>query len=167
MCRLFSYGIGIHLLQSGDPENMPKISPINPKDNHISFQVCLSPFPSLYLSIYITCILNLKLIIKWHLMAVWEHGNSREKIEGDEDRVCKGQGRGGWNLRWSAVFPWPRWVDDRNLQLWQPPCYSTSWRCHSIVLTYNLQYPTTEAAYCANQMTTDTAFAFVHLFIIL
>ncbi|XP_016475857.1 glyoxylase I 4-like [Nicotiana tabacum] len=35
---LFNYGIGIHLLQSEDPENMPKISTINPKDNHISFQ---------------------------------------------------------------------------------------------------------------------------------
>ncbi|KAH7547380.1 glyoxylase I 4 [Ziziphus jujuba] len=35
---LFGYGIGIHLLQSEDPENMPKKSEINPKDNHISFQ---------------------------------------------------------------------------------------------------------------------------------
>uniref|UniRef100_A0A5B6ZQA6 Putative metallothiol transferase FosB n=1 Tax=Davidia involucrata TaxID=16924 RepID=A0A5B6ZQA6_DAVIN len=35
---LFNYGIGIHLLQSENPENMPKISQINPKDNHISFQ---------------------------------------------------------------------------------------------------------------------------------
>ncbi|CAL1355731.1 unnamed protein product [Linum trigynum] len=35
---LFGYGIGIHLLQSEDPESMPKISEINPKDNHISFQ---------------------------------------------------------------------------------------------------------------------------------
>ncbi|KAK1364049.1 Metallothiol transferase FosB [Heracleum sosnowskyi] len=35
---LFSYGIGIHLLQSEDPENMPKKGEINPKDNHISFQ---------------------------------------------------------------------------------------------------------------------------------
>ncbi|XP_002524466.2 glyoxylase I 4 [Ricinus communis] len=35
---LFNYGIGIHLLQSEDPENMPKINQINPKDNHISFQ---------------------------------------------------------------------------------------------------------------------------------
>ncbi|KAM3320951.1 glyoxylase I 4 [Capsicum chacoense] len=35
---LFNYGIGIYLLQSEDPENMPKISNINPKDNHISFQ---------------------------------------------------------------------------------------------------------------------------------
>ncbi|XP_059642754.1 glyoxylase I 4 [Cornus florida] len=35
---LFSYGIGIHLLQSEEPENMPKKSKINPKDNHISFQ---------------------------------------------------------------------------------------------------------------------------------
>lgn len=35
---LFSYGIGIHLLQSEDPENMPKKREIDPKDNHISFQ---------------------------------------------------------------------------------------------------------------------------------
>ncbi|XP_059643042.1 glyoxylase I 4-like [Cornus florida] len=35
---LFSYGIGIHLLQSEDPENMAKKSEIDPKDNHISFQ---------------------------------------------------------------------------------------------------------------------------------
>ncbi|XP_065850523.1 glyoxylase I 4-like [Euphorbia lathyris] len=35
---LFNYGIGVHLLQSEDPENMPKISHINPKDNHVSFQ---------------------------------------------------------------------------------------------------------------------------------
>uniref|UniRef100_A0A7N0U6E6 VOC domain-containing protein n=1 Tax=Kalanchoe fedtschenkoi TaxID=63787 RepID=A0A7N0U6E6_KALFE len=36
---LFNYGIGIHLLQSEDPEHMPKhSSKINPKDNHISFQ---------------------------------------------------------------------------------------------------------------------------------
>ncbi|KAF7134600.1 hypothetical protein RHSIM_Rhsim08G0215200 [Rhododendron simsii] len=32
------YGIGIHLLQSEDPEIMPKKREINPKDNHISFQ---------------------------------------------------------------------------------------------------------------------------------
>ncbi|KAJ0987911.1 hypothetical protein J5N97_006267 [Dioscorea zingiberensis] len=35
---LFNYGIGIHLLQSEDPENMAKKTEINPKDNHISFQ---------------------------------------------------------------------------------------------------------------------------------
>ncbi|CAI0422033.1 unnamed protein product [Linum tenue] len=35
---LFGYGIRIHLLQSENPESMPKISEINPKDNHISFQ---------------------------------------------------------------------------------------------------------------------------------
>ncbi|XP_057419296.1 glyoxylase I 4-like [Lotus japonicus] len=35
---LFNYGIGIHLLQSNDPEGMPKHAHINPKDNHISFQ---------------------------------------------------------------------------------------------------------------------------------
>ncbi|XP_039070827.1 metallothiol transferase FosB-like [Hibiscus syriacus] len=35
---LFGYGIGIHLLQSEDPENLPKKRKINPKDNHISFQ---------------------------------------------------------------------------------------------------------------------------------
>ena len=37
--RLFGYGIGIHLLQSEEPESLPKKSEINPKDNHISFQV--------------------------------------------------------------------------------------------------------------------------------
>ncbi|XP_044486903.1 metallothiol transferase FosB-like [Mangifera indica] len=35
---LFGYGIGIHLLESEDPESLPKKSEINPKDNHISFQ---------------------------------------------------------------------------------------------------------------------------------
>ncbi|XP_030526479.1 glyoxylase I 4 [Rhodamnia argentea] len=35
---LFGYGIGIHLLQSEDPDKMIKKSEINPKDNHISFQ---------------------------------------------------------------------------------------------------------------------------------
>lgn len=40
--RLFSYGIGIHLLQSENPEEMPEKKEINPKDNHISFQVISS-----------------------------------------------------------------------------------------------------------------------------
>ncbi|KAI9159945.1 hypothetical protein LWI28_003621 [Acer negundo] len=35
---LFGFGIGIHLLQSEDPEKLPKKTEINPKDNHISFQ---------------------------------------------------------------------------------------------------------------------------------
>lgn len=35
---LFNYGIGIHLLQSANPDNLPKKSEINPRDNHISFQ---------------------------------------------------------------------------------------------------------------------------------
>ncbi|XP_010545777.1 PREDICTED: uncharacterized protein LOC104818034 [Tarenaya hassleriana] len=35
---LFGHGIGIHLLQSEDPENVPSKKEINPKDNHISFQ---------------------------------------------------------------------------------------------------------------------------------
>ncbi|PON90132.1 Glyoxalase-like domain containing protein [Trema orientale] len=35
---LFGHGIGIHLLQSENPENMIKKTEINPKDNHISFQ---------------------------------------------------------------------------------------------------------------------------------
>ncbi|CAK8535690.1 unnamed protein product [Lathyrus sativus] len=35
---LFGYGIGIHLLQTENPENIPKKDKINPKDNHISFQ---------------------------------------------------------------------------------------------------------------------------------
>ncbi|KAF9613207.1 hypothetical protein IFM89_006308 [Coptis chinensis] len=35
---LFNYGIGIHLLQSEEPDNKVTKSEINPKDNHISFQ---------------------------------------------------------------------------------------------------------------------------------
>ncbi|XP_052176264.1 glyoxylase I 4-like [Diospyros lotus] len=36
---LFGYGIGVHLLQSEDPNKMPtKKTEINPKDSHISFQ---------------------------------------------------------------------------------------------------------------------------------
>ncbi|KAI9110260.1 hypothetical protein K1719_018702 [Acacia pycnantha] len=35
---LFGFGIGIHLLQAEDPDNLPKKTLINPKDNHISFQ---------------------------------------------------------------------------------------------------------------------------------
>ncbi|GMH04504.1 hypothetical protein Nepgr_006344 [Nepenthes gracilis] len=36
---LFNYGMGIHLLQSEDPDSMPSpTGDINPKDNHISFQ---------------------------------------------------------------------------------------------------------------------------------
>ncbi|MCV2423844.1 hypothetical protein LNV47_25005, partial [Paucibacter sp. DJ4R-1] len=35
---LSGFGVGIHLLQSDDPENLPKKDEIDPKDNHISFQ---------------------------------------------------------------------------------------------------------------------------------
>ncbi|KAI6681703.1 hypothetical protein NL676_035584 [Syzygium grande] len=35
---LFNYGIGIHLIKSEDPDRMPKVEQINPKDRHISFQ---------------------------------------------------------------------------------------------------------------------------------
>mgnify|MGYP007129556007 CR=1 FL=1 len=55
--RLFNYGIGIHLIEAPHPSVLPKKSDINPKDNHISFQV--RPSTScfvcihIYLSIYI------------------------------------------------------------------------------------------------------------------
>jgi len=35
---LFNYGVGVHLLQSKNSEDLPKKSEINPRDNHISFQ---------------------------------------------------------------------------------------------------------------------------------
>ncbi|KAM0002017.1 putative glyoxalase/Bleomycin resistance protein/Dihydroxybiphenyl dioxygenase [Helianthus debilis subsp. tardiflorus] len=35
---LFSYGIGIHLIQYEDAHNVPKKNEINTKDNHISFR---------------------------------------------------------------------------------------------------------------------------------
>jgi hypothetical protein len=53
--RLFNYGIGIHLLQSEDPGSLPEKGEINPKDNHISFQVSsvvtATPLGSLCLSL--------------------------------------------------------------------------------------------------------------------
>ena len=52
MRRLFNYGIGIHLLQSEDPEKMPRKREINPKDNHISFQVIESMTFVLYTVLY-------------------------------------------------------------------------------------------------------------------
>lgn len=51
-CRLFGYGIGIHLLQSEDPENMPRKTEINPKDNHISFQVISFELDSIVSPLY-------------------------------------------------------------------------------------------------------------------
>jgi hypothetical protein len=53
ICRLFGYGIGIHLLQSEDPDSMPKKTEINPKDNHISFQVILVYILSLSVVLYV------------------------------------------------------------------------------------------------------------------
>ncbi|KAL4589116.1 hypothetical protein LXL04_002018 [Taraxacum kok-saghyz] len=35
---LYSYGIGIHLIQSEDPDKILKKTEIDPKDHHISFQ---------------------------------------------------------------------------------------------------------------------------------
>lgn len=46
--RLFGHGIGIHLLQSEDPSSLPKKKEINPKDNHISFQVNFQNLISLF-----------------------------------------------------------------------------------------------------------------------
>ncbi len=44
ICRLFAYGMGIHLLQAEKEENIKhtltwKKREINPRDDHISFQV--------------------------------------------------------------------------------------------------------------------------------
>nr|AFK34097.1 unknown [Medicago truncatula] len=50
---LFGYGIGIHLLEAENPETLPRKKEINPKDNHISFQVRFS--------------LNLKLLITFQI----------------------------------------------------------------------------------------------------
>lgn len=55
LCRLFGHGIGIHLLQSENPESLPKKSVINPKDNHLSFQVIY--LISLLILIHLICFL--------------------------------------------------------------------------------------------------------------
>lgn len=42
LCRLYNYGIGIHLIENpsiDEYEPVNELRPINPKDNHISFQV--------------------------------------------------------------------------------------------------------------------------------
>ena len=40
MCRLFNYGVGIHLVQRDDARRAPDVNPgeLDPMDNHISFQ---------------------------------------------------------------------------------------------------------------------------------
>ncbi|KAH9326745.1 hypothetical protein KI387_006923, partial [Taxus chinensis] len=35
---LFNYGVGIHLLECNNPQNLVRKSEINPMDNHVSFQ---------------------------------------------------------------------------------------------------------------------------------
>lgn len=43
-CRLYNYGIGIHLIENPSIDDFDTVTeprPINPKDNHISFQVRL------------------------------------------------------------------------------------------------------------------------------
>lgn len=97
------------------------------------------------------------------MLAVWERGNRREKVEGHEDRVREKQGGRGWNLRWSAFLPWPRWLNDRNLQLWQFTCDSSSWWHHQIMLACQMQFPaagtTTTAAADSTGSTNDTTTA--------
>ena len=42
LCRLYNYGIGIHLIENpalDEYDTVNELRPINPKDNHISFQV--------------------------------------------------------------------------------------------------------------------------------
>ena len=40
---LFNYGVGIHLVQSKDEDRLPSdTQQLDPQDNHISFQVCVS-----------------------------------------------------------------------------------------------------------------------------
>lgn len=50
--RLFGHGIGIHLLRALELEKLPKKNEINPKDNHISFQVIFLPFLFLFLLLH-------------------------------------------------------------------------------------------------------------------
>ncbi|CAJ1955100.1 unnamed protein product [Sphenostylis stenocarpa] len=52
---LFGYGIGIHLLQADNPNNIPRKTEINPKDNHISFQARFYSELSLTLSLSWLC----------------------------------------------------------------------------------------------------------------
>ena len=49
---------------------------------------------------------------------VRKHGGSGEEAEGDGDWLRASGGRGRWDPSGSAVFPWPRWLHDWDMQLW-------------------------------------------------
>ncbi|KAI7987007.1 hypothetical protein LOK49_LG14G01109 [Camellia lanceoleosa] len=72
---LFSYGIGIHLLQSEDPEHMMKKSKIDPKDNHISFQI-LSSFSLINCNMFLLFSICLYVICHF-LELTWDDDNNQ------------------------------------------------------------------------------------------
>lgn len=86
-------------------------------------------------------------------MTEWKHGNNREAIKRDENRVRKVWGGRWGDLRWPALLPRPRWPDDRNLQLWEPPRRTGVGRRwlpyhahqHSSFLQYSTSWGTTKA----------------------
>ncbi|RWW41802.1 hypothetical protein BHE74_00052720 [Ensete ventricosum] len=85
---LFNYGIGIHLLQSEDLENMPKKREINPKDNHISFQRADPSF-----------------VLDLRDNTVRELGGGGEAAEGDGHTLRPERSRRGRDLRGPALLP--------------------------------------------------------------
>lgn len=50
---LFNYGVGVHLIQAKDEDSLPKTDRVlDPRDNHISFQVILNLLDNINILIY-------------------------------------------------------------------------------------------------------------------
>ena len=118
--RLFNYGVGIHLLQSEDPVSVAEKREINPKDDHISFQVGLTFLPILCSSS------SISLSTFVGKRAVREHGGGGVGTAGAGDRFRAEDGGGGRNLGGAALLPRSRRLHDRGLQLRGPPPRASS-----------------------------------------
>lgn len=122
MHRLYNYGIGIHLIENpsldeGETSNEPR--PINPKDNHISFQVRITLVS--IANFFFFSILYM-LMLNWvKNRTVHRCRESEEETGGDGDELRDSGGRGGRNKGGSGVLPRPGRLHDRDLQLRQHP----------------------------------------------
>lgn len=94
-CRLHSYGMGIHLLQRGSDSDSNAASPppaarpplvINPKDNHISFQVTTADSEQDVLQIRRPCQSTANTLCH----AVHGHGAHEGEAEGHEAGLRRG-----------------------------------------------------------------------------
>lgn len=71
----------------------------------------------------------------------WKHSSSGEQTEAIEGRVREEKSRGGWNLCWSVILPWPWWYNDWNLRLWQHPLSTFITGQRLALLPLQVQHP--------------------------